>query len=113
MGQHTWCSKHIKLYKACHLLDDLEEPDSGMPEEITSKVIEINLDLWGISSSEYHDVFRSFKKESDDSYCEDIITSREACEAYLEENKKYIFNINKEQIDAFWDEYPSGVISFG
>ena len=118
MGQHTWFLKSKDLYFKSEALneklDELEEKDLSeffRVEEEMSKIYAQN-------SAPYHDIFRTGKRNSDDTYTDDIIFSREECFEWINNPDNHVsFDEDNEwvtkQLNKFWDEYPDGVIYFG
>ena len=65
------------------------------------------------NESDYHDCFRTSKKNEDGTYIEDVIFSKKECDEWLENNKETVYCLNRESLDKFWEEYPNGIIEFG
>ena len=100
-------------------LDDLE-------------LLQINTEIDEIdeqNDTEYHDLFRTGKRNEDSTYTDDVIFSKKECFEWIDkpENcvsfKNTVFDtdeqekINREysinKLNEFWDKYPDGVIYFG
>lgn len=113
MGQHTWFYKSLEKYKKSTLLfeqsDQMLEVDYDEAQKIFAQADKIDDD----NQSEFHNIFRTSKRESNGSYCLDIIQSREQCIKWLEENKDLVENLNQDRLNQFWDKYPKGYIEFG
>lgn len=133
MGQHTWFQKdkarfvrREELYERLSKFeDDMIYPDDIEVSQITEEINEISKENY----AEYHDVFRTGKRETDKSYINDVIFSREECFNWINDpiNKVSFKNtafddarqekINKKAaiklLNEFWDKYPNGVIYFG
>ena len=117
MGQHTWFYKEkddylkmIELYekveKAENYQDGYDELDAEAFYSEVEKLREEN-------KADYHDCFRTSKRNEDGTYTDDVIFSKKECEEWLETNKETIYHLNKEGLAKFWKEYPNGVIEFG
>jgi hypothetical protein len=91
MGQHTWFLKNKDLYlKQNKLYDKL---DSFENDEIYLDDLELNSINYEIEKiddqndvEDFHDVFRTSKKNSDGTYTDDVIFSREECFTWLQNN---------------------------
>ena len=59
----------------------------------------------------YHDLFRVRKYNEDGTYPEDILKSIEETKAFIA--KQQIENVNWVKLEAFWKQYPDGIITFG
>lgn len=64
---------------------------------------------WYIQVDKYHDVFRKF------GYPDDRLFSLEETLAYINDpaNKCVVRDNTVERLQAFWEEYPDGMITFG
>lgn len=143
MGQHTWFYKDIEVYhKVSKIYQELEnyerEKDYGNSEfpELEQLENELN-DLIDSNDAEYHDLFRTNKRNDDKTYYDGIITSREECFEFIENPNNHCsfantYDYNEMQVthnvlirqdfhkkhtykllNEFWDKYPNGVIDFG
>lgn len=115
MGQHTWFYKDKDVFDKCQELsrqiDELE--DKGLFDDVDFFTLNYNFDkLDKFNEAEYHDLFRTSKRNTDGTYCDDVITSKEQCFSWIKENEKYVSNINYQLLNEFWDKYPKGVIAF-
>ena len=133
MGQHTWFSKDKTLYlKQNALHEKLDAFEKGYIYLDNLDVYQINSEIDELdkqNKAEYHDVFRTSKRNADSTYTDDEIFSKEECFEWINkpENKVYFKNTifdtdEKEKIarkqalidlNDFWDKYPNGVINFG
>jgi hypothetical protein len=133
MGQHTWFLKSKDLYLKEEELNrklELFENDEIYLNDM--EVYQLNKEIDYIeesNDSEYHDIFRTNKRNENKTYIKDVIFSREECFEWIKnpENcvsfKNSVFdtdeqeNINREcafkDLNEFWDKYPDGVIYFG
>ena len=133
MGQHTWFLKDKELYlKQNNLYEklDLFENDEIYLDDLevlqlTTEIDEIDKE----NDAEYYDLFRTSKRNEDNTYTDDVIFSRKECFEWINklENlvsfKNTVFEtdetekINREysikKLNEFWDKYPNGVIYFG
>lgn len=133
MGQHTWFYKDKELYlREQELEEKIELYSEGKLELSDFEIKSIQNEIDEISDkndAEYHDLFRTHKRTSDNSYIEEIITSKSQCLEWVDNPdnvvsfKKTIFEddeqeaLNKkralELINEFWNKYPNGLIDFG
>jgi hypothetical protein len=117
MGQHTWFYKSKDLYyKVEYLYSKLDEFEESLidlsDDELNNIWNEIN-QIEDINSTEFHDCFRTSKRNIDRSYILDVISSKEECYYWIEKNKEHVYNLNEEYLNQFWEEYPDGIIDFG
>lgn len=118
MGQHTWFHKSKEMYfKALEILEVFSKACDKEPgyEHLDEHVLFDEYDEL-IKKSEYkhHDLFRTSKRTPDGEYIEDeIISSKEECDLWLEANKNTVSELQKELVDEFWKKYPKGFIRFG
>ena len=77
---------------------------------------------------EFHNIFRTWKRDADGHDTYDIITSKEECFKWLEDNASFVSYKNNcwetsdveaerkavcfDKLNKFWKEYPGGCISF-
>lgn len=133
MGQHTWFLKSKELYlKQNELYDQLDKFENNEIYLDEFELLQLNTKIDEIddqNDAEYHDLFRTGKRNEDGSYIDDVIFSRKECFEWINnpENfvsfKKTVFEtdeqekINREysinKLNEFWDKYPDGVIYFG
>ena len=133
MGQHTWFVKSKELYfKQIDLYDkkDKYEDSEIYLDETELLLIESQIsDLEEKNETIYHDVFRTGKRNKDDTYYDGIISSRKECFEFIEDENNFVSfkrtihetdeqeNINKKiaykRLDEFWGEFPDGLIYFG
>lgn len=133
MGQHTWFSKSKELYLKELQLN--EKMDSFEKEEIyldNMELMQLNHEISEIhdnNRTEFHDLFRTFKRNDDRSYIEDVLFSRKECMEWIKQPsnlvsfKNTIFDTEEDEkrlrkqsmilLEKFWDKYPDGVIYFG
>jgi len=91
MGQHTW------FYK--------KKRNIRMTQLVVGK---------GTNFSEYHNLFRTTKRETDGEYCKDEINSYEEMVIWLFENRDTLYGeFRKQSLREFWKKYPEGCINFG
>lgn len=105
MGMHTWFVKDKKVYKELERLYNIAETSSEFDSQIDL--------LYKQNETEYHDLFRTNKREKDGTYCQDIIESKKECDEWIKNNKETIYYLNEEKINEFWDKYPNGLVYFG
>lgn len=120
MGQHTWFYKDKQLReKEIELWEKLDSYERNeiflnisQIDEIHSKIYKLTLQ----NKTEYHDLFKVSKRKEDRTYIDDVISTKEECDRWLEENKKFVYwSDEKEErslLDKFWNEYPNGAIDF-
>lgn len=116
MGQHTWFEKDRDLFKRQlelnKKLDAFENNEIVLSE---SDIDSIKLELDEIeekNSTNYHNCFRTNKRNPDGSYLDDVIYSKQECDVWLDENNLSVYYLNEELVNKFWEEYPNGVIYF-
>ena len=133
MGQHTWFAKDKELYiKQNELYDKLDSFEEGDIYLDDMEIYQINHQIDEIekeNKAEFHDLFRTNKRNPDGTYTDDVILSRKECFEWISkpENrvsfKSTVFDseeqeeINREysinKLNEFWEKYPDGVIYFG
>lgn len=133
MGQHTWFLKDKEVSnKMNELFLKLDSHDEGeiYLDDIELLQIETLLNsLDETNETEYHDLFRTDKRQNDGSYIEEELTSLKQTLEWIENpaNKvsfKRVYSNTDEQeqiyrreaiqqIHEFWDKYPNGIIRFG
>jgi len=117
MGQHTWFYRDKKIYDECASMHDtLDKVETGellMPDneyqEMNAKVEELS----DTNKTDYHDLFRTWKREPSGEYTHDVIYSKEQCMSWLKENYDNVGKVNINMLNKFWEEFPDGVIDFG
>ena len=133
MGQHTWFLKSKELYlkqnELYEKLDSFEECEIYLDDmelyQLNHQIDEIDKE----NRAEYHDLFRTSKRNSDGTYTDDVIFSKAECFEWINNPdngvsfKNTVFDShevemeNKEwaivELNKFWSEYPDGVIYFG
>lgn len=117
MGQHTWFYKNKILFQESFEIDEKLDKyetgeiwlDNAEIHQLNSRSEEINK----LNSTNYHDVFRTSKRNADGTYTDDIIYSQKECDQWLINNKETIHNLDQKLLDKFWEEFPDGVIEFG
>lgn len=107
MGQHTWCYKSKQIQKEMDEIYDEYEKTSD------SSILEKYDELFDSNESEFHDIFRTWKKQEDDTYLEIQLNSREETLRWIDENMEFIDYLNIDKVNEFWDKYPDGFIEFG
>ena len=132
MGQHTWFVKDKLLHRVQQeYYDKLDNHEDGLIYLDDSEIAQLNYEIECIdkfNETDYHDLFRTGKRDPDGQYISDIITSKEECFDWINdpENlvsfKNTIFDsdeqelINREKsiiwLNEFWDKYPDGLIYF-
>jgi hypothetical protein len=117
MGHHTWFHKDRETYEKLEkLYEKSDQHEDGEiylePEELSILNLEID-NLYDANDTEFHDCFRSIKKDEYGNWADDKIYSREECLKWLEDNKEVVYNLNLTRVHQFWDKYPNGVIDFG
>lgn len=132
MGQHTWFVKSKELYdKQMELYEKLDLADNFeiYLDDLDRLNIESEIErIDDENDADFHDVFRTNKRQSDGSYIEEVISSRSECFEWINDpNNKVSFKntydetdekerLNKmlaiEQLNQFWDKYPNGLIYF-
>lgn len=133
MGQHTWFLKSKELYlKQNELYDKLDKFENDEIYLDDLELLQLNTEIDEIDKqnyTDYHDLFRTGKRNEDGTYTDDVLFSRKECFEWIDKpenrvsfkhtisetdeqekiNRKY--SINK--LNEFWDKYPDGVIYFG
>lgn len=117
MGQHTWFykdrDKYLKMKELYEKVDKAENYEDGYDELDAEDFYDEAEKLNEENKADYHDCFRTSKRNNDRSYIDDIIFSKKECDEWLKNNKETIYHLDKECLDRFWEEYPNGVIEFG
>jgi hypothetical protein len=133
MGQHTWFIKNKELFlKQNELYEKLDAFEENKIYLDNMELLQINAEIDEIDKhnrTDYHDLFRTVKRNEDGSYTDDVIFSKEDCFKWLEINvntisfKHCYWETNEQEakykqealirLNKFWDEYPNGVIYFG
>ncbi len=133
MGQHTWFVKRRDLFfKQNELYEKLDSFENNETYLDDMEVDQLNNEIEEIKKqnyTDYHDLFRTGKRNQDKSYLDEIISSREECLEWLEKPENFVTfrnschetreqeMFNREQsiirLNEFWDKYPNGVIYFG
>ena len=120
MGQHTWFAKDKNLYlKQQELYKRIDNNVFEKDNEIywlykQIDDIESEIDV----TKEYHDLFRTGKRNINNSYTDDIITSKSECFDWInkDENLVYFNEMTRENVimrlNDFWETYPNGIIYF-
>jgi hypothetical protein len=133
MGQHTWFLKskelHLKQNELSEKLDSFEEGEIYLDDieidQLNHQIDEIDKE----NDVEYHDLFRTGKRNEDKTYTDDVIFSRKECFEWIDKPDNFVSfkntvfetdeqeKINREysinKLNGFWDKYPDGVIYFG
>lgn len=118
MGQHTWFIKDKELLKERNsLYDKLEKSDSyeEWMDEVDYRLIEERIEEIDalIDCDDFHDCFRTNKRNEDKTYIDEIIWSFEECIQWLKDNKEFVYSLNMAYVKFFWSKYPNGAIYFG
>ena len=117
MGQHTWFykekDKYLKMNELYEKMNRAENCEDGYDELDAQAFYHQAKELREENESNYHDCFRTSKRNEDGTYIEDVIFSKKECDEWLENNKETVYYLDKESLDKFWEEYPNGVIQFG
>ena len=119
MGQHTWFYKDRKLYEEQQeIYDKLNAHEEGEIWLESEELLQLNHredEIYRLNEAEYHDLFRTSKRDPDGCYTTDFITSQKDCKKWLEDNKDLISieDWGYKLLDKFWNKYPNGVIDFG
>lgn len=117
MGQHTWFykdkDKYLKMIDIYEKMDKAEMYEDGYDELDAYAFFNESEKLREENSADYHDCFRTSKRNEDGTYTDDVIYSKKECDEWLESNKEFVYSLDKESLDRFWDEHPNGVIDFG
>jgi uncharacterized Zn finger protein len=133
MGQHTWFLKDKELYlkqnKLYKKLDSFENDEIYLDDlELYQLNSEID-QIYKENKADYHDLFRTSKRNVDGTYTDDVIFSSKECFEWIDKPENLVsfkntmfetdeqervnreYSINK--LNEFWDKYPNGVIYFG
>lgn len=117
MGQHTWFyknkDKYLKMQELYEKATKAENYEDGYDESDAHRFHNEANELFQENDSDYHDCFRTSKRNKDGTYTDDIIFSKEECDKWLETNKETVYHLDKEYLNRFWEEHPNGVIRFG
>ncbi|XAI97330.1 hypothetical protein [Leptolyngbya phage Lbo-JY46] len=117
MGQHTWFykekDKYLKMNELFEKADKAENYEDGYDELDAQSFYRQAEKLSEENESDYHNCFRTSKRNKDGTYTNDVIYSKKECDEWLESNKEFVYSLDRESLDRFWDEYPNGVIEFG
>jgi len=119
VGQHTWFYRDQELRrKEIELWAKLDAYDNGEIWLDDLELLQINHEINKIrkqNDTEYHDIFRTNKRNEDNTYIDDVILSKANCDEWLEENKDLVNweeRINRKLLNKFWEKYPNGAIDF-
>ena len=133
MGLHTWFAKSAEKYNELeNYYNKLTAYDQGsihMEQQEVDELLDYIETLEEFdNSTEFHDVFRTNKKNADNTYTSETISSLEDSLNWIEniENKvhyKHIYTDSIEQeleykvvaikhLKEFWSKYPKGIIYF-
>lgn len=119
MGQHTWFEKDQKKYdEVMEIYERIDAHEEGITWEENIDGLHAQAEtIHEENDTNYHDVFRTNKRNEDGSYTEDEIRSRKECAEWLKNNPYYhYYEDDKEMwktLDKFWKENPNGLIYFG
>lgn len=115
MGQHTWFRKSKELYlKSQEIYKKLDDAENGIIYLDDLELLQLNSEVDKIyeeNDTEYHDLFRTNKRNEDGTYTDDVIFSKEECDKWIKDNN--IIVTHSDELSKFWEEYPDGVIYFG
>lgn len=133
MGQHTWFFKSKQFYlKQKDLYEKLYLNDIHEISLNDDEILQIERQIDEIDEEnnimEYHDLFRTYKRNEDGTDTDDVIFSREECFQWITNPKNRVSfkaiwcetdeqeKMNREyclkKINNFWNNYPDGVIYF-
>ena len=133
MGQHTWFLRDKELYlqqnELYKKLDSFENDEIYLDDlelyQLNSEIDQIDKE----NEADYHDLFRTSKRNVDGTYTDDVIFSSKECFEWIDKPENLVsfkntmfetdeqervnrqYSINK--LNEFWDKYPNGVIYFG
>ncbi len=133
MGQHTWFLKNKELYeKQNRLYEKLDKHEEGEIYLDDMELHQLNHEIDTIDNqnqTEYHDVFRTNKRNTNNTYTNDVLFSKDECFKWINNPDNYVSfkhtifdtdeqeKLNKkiaiQKLNEFWDKYPDGVIYFG
>lgn len=133
MGQHTWFLKSKELYlKQNELYDKLDKFENNEIYLDDLELLQINTEIDEIdkqNDAEYHDLFRTGKRNEDNTYTDDVIFSKKECFEWIDKHencvsfKNTVFDTDEQvakykerglkRLKQFWKDYPNGVIYFG
>lgn len=114
MGQHTWFNKSKELYlKSQEIYKKVDDAENGIIYLDNLELLQLISELDKIyeeNDTEYHDLFRTNKRNEDGTYTDDVIFSKEECDKWIKDNN--IIVTYPDELSKFWEEYPDGVIYF-
>ena len=133
MGQHTWFLKSKELYlKQNELYEKLDKFENGEIYLDDLELLQLNTEIDEIgeqNDTDYHDLFRTGKRNEDGTYTDDVIFSKKECFEWIDKPENFvsfkntIFETDKQEkinreysinkLNEFWGKYPDGVIYFG
>jgi hypothetical protein len=119
MAQHTWFLKSKDLYlKQNELFEKLDKFETNDIYLSDLELLQIETEIDEIdeqNDAEYHDLFRTNKRNKDNTYIDEVIFSRRECFEWINnpENLVEKFEYTIDALNEFWDKYPDGVIYFG
>jgi len=120
MGLHTWFLKSKELYLKQQILEDtlgfLELDDNCCENPEYFKLFQEIDDIEEENEADYHDLFRTNKRNDDGTYINEIFFSKKECFDWINNPKNEVYYQSKEdnlkQLNEFWEKYPNGVIFF-
>src|SRR5574343_792209 len=130
MGQHTWFLKSKELYlKQNELYEKLDKFENGEIYLDDLELLQLNTEIDEIgeqNDTDYHDLFRTGKRNEDGTYTDDVIFSKKECFEWIDKPENFvsfkntIFETDKQEkinreysinkLNEFWDKYTDGVI---
>ena len=94
MGQHTWFLKNkTDFFREKQISDLLEKHE--VQEIHVDNYLELDSEFWNLHDSnktEYHDIFRTNKRNTDNSYIEVELFSYDETVKWIEENEETIYH---------------------
>lgn len=112
MGQHTWFYKDKAFNESIEELSDIlsdKYPENHSVFDLIDKIDDFN-------EAEYHNLFRTSKRNEDGSHLDMVINSREECFEWINNPDNMVWYCSDEdlcrvQLNEFWDKYPNGYIT--
>lgn len=118
MGQHTWFAKDRLVHETIERLSELIYDTEDVYIDVHAfEIISDELDkLSENNRHDFHDVFRTSLRNSDNTYTDVTLKSYEETIKFIEDPVNHCYAIMdsyKKYMGEFWEQHPRGLIYFG